>query len=120
MPSVHFVALLMGVMWGAAPSSLAQDRRPTISYISQPEIVTDIGGTIEMRCNVQYAQDYPVIWMKLDPVDRNNDLPITTGTTLILTDPVELEFFDNELIERFCEPSRLRDSTLLERWNLSD
>lgn len=92
MPSVHFVALLMGVMWGAAPSSLAQDRRPTISYISQPEIVTDIGGTIEMRCNVQYASQYPVIWMKLDPVDRNNDLPITTGTTLILTDPVCCSF----------------------------
>ncbi len=25
--------------------------------------------------------------MKLDQVDRNNDLTITTGTTLILTDP---------------------------------
>jgi len=83
MPSAHLVALLVGVL----PLCLAQDRRPTISFITQPEIVTDIGGTIEMRCNVQYAQDYPVIWMKLDPVDRNNDLPITTGTTLILTDP---------------------------------
>ena len=110
MPSAHLVALLVGVI----PLCLAQDRRPTISFITQPEIVTDIGGTIEMRCNVQYAQDYPVIWMKLDPVDRNNDLPITTGTTLILTDPVEPEFIDNELIERFCEPSRLRDSRLLQ------
>ena len=56
-----------------------QDRRPTISFITQPEIVTDIGGTIEMKCSVQYAQDYPVVWMKLDEVDRNNDLPITSG-----------------------------------------
>ena len=30
-----------------------QDRKPTISFITQPEIVTDIGGTIEMRCSVQ-------------------------------------------------------------------
>ena len=97
MPSAHLVALLMGVL----PLCLAQDRRPTISFITQPEIVTDIGGTIEMRCNVQYAQDYPVIWMKLDPVDRNNDLPITTGTTLILTDPVNL--FDFELDKRLRE-----------------
>ena len=67
--------------------ALAADRRPTISFITQPEIVTDIGGTVEMKCSIQYAQDYPVIWMKLDPVDRNNDLIITTGTTLILTDP---------------------------------
>ena len=56
-----------------------QDRRPTISYITQPEIVTDIGGTVEMKCSVQYAKDYPVVWMKLDQVDRNNDLPITSG-----------------------------------------
>ncbi len=65
----------------------ALDRRPTISFITQPEIVADIGGTVEMVCSVQYAQDYPVIWMRLDPVDRNNDLTINTGTTLILTDP---------------------------------
>jgi len=64
-----------------------QDRRPTISFITQPEIVTDIGATAEMECSVQYAQDYPVIWMKLDEDDGtgNNDLPITSGTTLILT-----------------------------------
>ena len=62
-----------------------QDRRPTISFITQPEIVTDIGGTIEMKCSVQYAQDYPVVWMKLDEVDRNNDLPITSGMLIQLT-----------------------------------
>ena len=60
-----------------------QDRRPTISFITQPEIVTDIGGTIEMKCSVQYAQDYPVVWMKLDEVDRNNDLPITSGMFIV-------------------------------------
>merc|ERR1712203_490254 len=40
-----------------------------------------------MECSVQYAQDYPVIWMKLDEDDGtgNNDFPITSGTTLILT-----------------------------------
>jgi len=67
--------------------SFAQDRRPTISFITQPEIVTDIGGTVEMKCSVQYARDFPVVWMKLDPVDRNNDLSITHGTSLILNDP---------------------------------
>jgi neuronal growth regulator 1 len=65
----------------------SQNRRPTISFITQPEIVTDIGGDIEMKCTIQYASDYPVIWMKLDSLDRSNDLPITTGTTLILRDP---------------------------------
>lgn len=64
-----------------------QNRRPTISFITQPEIVTDIGGDIEMKCTIQYASDYPVIWMKVDDVDRNNDLTVTVGTTLILKDP---------------------------------
>ena len=40
----------------------AYDRRPTISFVTQPEIVTDIGDVIEMKCSVQYAEDFPVIW----------------------------------------------------------
>jgi len=80
----HLVHLLGLMMVGQVVS---QNRRPTISFITQPEIVTDIGGDIEMKCTIQYARDYPVIWMKLNSVDRNNDLPITTGTTLILKDP---------------------------------
>jgi hypothetical protein len=34
----------------------AQERRPTISFITQPEIVTDIGGTAEMKCSIQYSR----------------------------------------------------------------
>ena len=48
----------------------SQNRRPTISFITQPEIVTDIGGDVEMKCTIQYASDFPVIWMKLDEVDN--------------------------------------------------
>ena len=66
------LSLLLGGVW-------SQDRRPTISFITQPEIVTDIGATVEMKCSVQYGEDYPVVWMKLDPINRNNDLPITSG-----------------------------------------
>ena len=38
-----------------------QDRRPTISFITQPEIVTDIGGTVEMKCSVQVIFSYCII-----------------------------------------------------------
>ena len=48
--------------------SFAQDRRPTISFITQPEIVTDIGGTVEMKCSVQYARDFPVVSYELNNV----------------------------------------------------
>ena len=38
-----------------------QDRRPTISFITQPEIVTDIGGTVEMKCSVQVIFSHCII-----------------------------------------------------------
>merc|ERR1712012_705593 len=81
----EFVSVLLVSVLVSSVSG--QGRRPTISFITQPEIVTDIGGDVEMKCSIQYASDYPVIWMKLDSVDRNNDLTVTVGNTLILKDP---------------------------------
>jgi neuronal growth regulator 1 len=63
-------------------NSLTQ-RSPTISYITQTQI-KDIGGTVELSCSVQYTNDYPVIWMKIDPRSNANSLPISTGSSLIL------------------------------------
>ena len=83
----NFHRILASTLVAFISLTCGQERRPTISFITQPEIVTDIGGTAEMKCSVQYAQDYPVIWMKLDPVDRNNDLIISKGTSLILRHP---------------------------------
>ncbi|XP_046743632.1 lachesin isoform X2 [Diprion similis] len=56
-------------------------RTPTISYISQEQI-RDIGGTVDLQCSVQYAQDFPVLWVKV----TKDQLPISTGTTLIIRD----------------------------------
>ncbi|RZC40221.1 lachesin, partial [Asbolus verrucosus] len=58
-------------------------RSPTISYITQTQI-KDIGGSVELSCSVQYTNDYPVIWMKIDPSSNANSLPISTGSSLIL------------------------------------
>ena len=30
---------------------------------------------VEVKCTIQYASDYPVIWMKLDSVDRCPPIP---------------------------------------------
>lgn len=45
---------------------VAAQRTPTISYISQ-EQVRDIGETVELECSVQYAQEYPILWLKMNP-----------------------------------------------------
>ena len=82
----HWCKLLVVALW-ATSAEASGDRRPTISFITQPEIVTDIGGSVEMLCSVQYGSEFPVNWMKLDSLDRNNDLLISTGTTMIFPDP---------------------------------
>ncbi len=74
-------------------------RTPTISYIT-PEIITRIGGTIEMDCSVLYATEYPVLWVKLPSNcegDRDSDIrslvsdqctpiPLSSGSALIVRD----------------------------------
>lgn len=64
---------------------VVSQRSPTISYISQEQI-KDIGGTVELECSVQYAQDYPVLWAKYDRDRASELLPISTGSSLIIRD----------------------------------
>jgi len=58
-------------------------RSPTISHISQVEI-KDIGGVVDLQCSVQYAEDYPVLWVKVSETDSG--LPISSGSSLIVKD----------------------------------
>lgn len=39
------------------------ERHPEIAFISK-QIVADIGGTAELKCSVQFAGKYPVMWIK--------------------------------------------------------
>lgn len=64
--------------------SLAQ-RSPTISYISQEQI-KDIGGSVDFSCSIQYAEDYPVYWTKMDRSKSVEPVPISAGTSKILKD----------------------------------
>ncbi|XP_039299141.1 lachesin [Nilaparvata lugens] len=58
-------------------------RTPTISKITQVQI-KDIGDTVELECSVQYAQSYPVLWMKVDHNRRTEPVPISSGSGLII------------------------------------
>ncbi|XP_065204909.1 lachesin-like [Planococcus citri] len=70
------------VLVSLAVSAVAQ-RSPTISYISQEQI-KDIGGSVEFACSVQYAQDYPVIWARIDKSKTTEPVHLSYGTTLVL------------------------------------
>jgi hypothetical protein len=41
---------------------------------------------VELECSVQYAQEYPVLWMKVDRNRITQPLPISTGSSLIIPD----------------------------------
>lgn len=60
-------------------------RSPTISYISQEQI-KDIGGSVDFACSIQYAEDYPVYWTKIDRAKSVEPVPISAGTSKILKD----------------------------------
>lgn len=60
-------------------------RTPSISYISQEQI-KDIGETVEFRCSVQYAQEFPVIWTKINKDIANEQMPLSHGSSLIIRD----------------------------------
>jgi len=60
-------------------------RTPTISYISQEQI-KDIGETVELQCSVQYAQEYPVLWIKFNKDSAHEQVALSTSTALIIRD----------------------------------
>lgn len=64
---------------------VAAQRTPTISYISQEQI-KDIGETVELQCSVQYAQEYPVLWIKVNKESVHEQVALSTGTALIIRD----------------------------------
>lgn len=65
--------------------SVAAQRTPTISYISQEQI-KDIGETVELQCSVQYAQEYPILWIKVNKETVHEQVALSTGTALIIRD----------------------------------
>lgn len=65
--------------------SVEGQRTPTISYISQEQI-KDIGETVEFQCSVQYAQEYPVVWTKINKDIADDQLPLSHGSSLIIRD----------------------------------
>lgn len=59
-------------------------RTPSISYITQEQI-KDIGGTVELDCSVQYAQEYTVLWVK-NSRERGDNVFLSTGSSLVIRD----------------------------------
>nr|QHB15674.1 catalase-like protein [Bemisia tabaci] len=60
-------------------------RSPTIARIS-PEQLKNVGGIAELECSVQYAQEYPILWVKADRLNGSEQLPISSGSSLIVRD----------------------------------
>lgn len=62
-------------------SLVTAQQNPSISFISKEQVV-EIGDSVELRCTTQYANDYPLTWIKIDPENQNNNLFISRGQTI--------------------------------------
>ncbi|KAG1680463.1 Lachesin [Nymphon striatum] len=71
----------MNEMFSARIARLCQ-QNPIITSISQDKIV-DVGKTVSLSCSVQFAQKYPVLWIKKR---AENDLFISQMGTIIFPD----------------------------------
>ena len=63
------------------PCLVFAQQNPSISYISKEQVV-EIGDSVELKCTTQYANDYTVTWIKIDPDNQNNNLFISRGQTV--------------------------------------
>lgn len=63
------------------------EESPKIVEISKNQLVYTIGDSIELSCSVQYSQDYPVLWVKLNQGKPEDDqLVMSIGSTSVIRD----------------------------------
>jgi len=72
------VTIIVGFL---IPSLVTAQQNPSISFISKEQVV-EIGDSVELKCTTQYANDYTVTWIKIDPENQNNNLFISRGQTV--------------------------------------
>lgn len=63
-------------------------KTPKISFISGPEVVTDLGKSADLVCKVENGKEYPINWIKISG-DKKEDyeyFPLSTGKTLAIRD----------------------------------
>jgi len=82
------VSLVTVVGWVAAQT-------PKISFISGPDIVTNLGEKVMMECRVENGKEYPINWIKIRR-DRGQDyeyMPLSTGKMMVVKDDrIELKY----------------------------
>lgn len=60
-------------------------QNPTITFITKERVV-NIGDTVDLQCSVQYTGQYPVIWVKLNQENPDNNVFISSGGNKVVPD----------------------------------
>lgn len=66
-------------------SKVDAQQNPSIVHITPGQVV-DLGDTIDLSCSVQYASNYPIIWLKLNDNPNNQPLFISRDAALTVID----------------------------------
>ncbi|XP_055331058.1 lachesin-like [Paramacrobiotus metropolitanus] len=75
---------IFAILIGIYGSFVTAQQNPTITFITK-EIVADLGGTIDLKCAVQFAKDFPVMWMRRGYAD-STDTPLSFRGSRIVPD----------------------------------
>jgi len=69
-------------------AATAAQKTPKISFISGPEVVTDLGQSADLVCKVENGMAYPVNWVKIrgEKKEDYDYFPLSTGKTLMIRD----------------------------------
>jgi len=80
--SSHLAFLILTLILLAFDPIFGQ-QNPTITFISKEKVV-NIGDTTELLCTVQYAREYPVVWIRVNRDNPNQYLFISRGTSVLV------------------------------------
>ncbi|OQV13351.1 Lachesin [Hypsibius exemplaris] len=61
---MHCLLWIAGLLMAWTTTAVSGQQNPTITFITK-ELVADIGGTVELKCSVQFVKDFPVMWIRL-------------------------------------------------------
>lgn len=87
--------MLFIVLYSLTFSLIVCQQNPTISFISKERVVS-IGDSLEVKCQVQYANEYPVVWNKVNKENPNNHLFISRGSTIMVPESRYSVLFDEK------------------------
>lgn len=51
------------------------------------KMIKDIGDTVELKCTILHAAEFPILWFKIDRENKTQPVPLGCKNTKLINDP---------------------------------